>query len=293
VDTQRYTVRDLARPSGGLAMLAIDQREALRLMFEAATGVKPVADKVLTDFKVTAARVLSPYASAVLVDKQFCLDEIVRTKAIDSSSSMIVSGDAFIPGNGIPVDDVTIDESIDAEAVRDMGGKALKLLVLYRTDESAEARLRLVNEFVKKCRSAGLVSIIEPVVRPPRHHAEFDKEACILAAAQELGETQADIYKAEMPYGGRGDYAKLVDAAKRLNDRIKMPWVILSSGVAPDLFPRAVRAAMQAGASGFLAGRAVWASVVGLPDTCRMLEDLSIPRLKRLGEIVDEMMATR
>ena len=72
-----------------------------------------------------------------------------------------------------------------------------------------------------------------------------------------------------------------------------MPWVILSSGVAPDLFPRAVRAAMQAGASGFLAGRAVWASVVGLPDTCRMLEELSIPRVKRLGEIVDEMMATR
>ena len=206
---------------------------------------------------------------------------------------MIVSGDKFIPGNGIPVDDVCIDDEIDAQQVRDMGGKALKLLVLYRTDEDPQARLDMVAKFVAKCRSAGLVSIIEPVVRPPRRHAEFDKEACILQAAKELGETEADIYKVEMPFGGKGSYQQLVDATARLNDLIKMPWVILSSGVAADLFPRAVRAAMQSGASGFLAGRAVWASVVGLPDTELMLQDLSVPSLKRLGEIVDEMMAKR
>lgn len=290
---QAYTVKDLARASGGLAMLAIDQREALRNMFQAATGIVPTPDKTVTDFKVSAAKILSPYASAVLVDNQFCLKQIVESKAIAPSSCMIVSGDKFIPGNGIPVDDVCIDDEIDAQQVRDMGGKALKLLVLYRTDEDPQARLDMVAKFVAKCRSAGLVSIIEPVVRPPRRHAEFDKEACILQAAKELGETEADIYKVEMPFGGKGSYQQLVDATARLNDLIKMPWVILSSGVAADLFPRAVRAAMQSGASGFLAGRAVWASVVGLPDTELMLQDLSVPRLKRLGEIVDEMMAKR
>lgn len=290
---QAYTVKDLARASGGLAMLAIDQREALRNMFQAATGIVPTPDKTVTDFKVSAAKILSPYASAVLVDNQLCLKQIVESKAIAPSSCMIVSGDKFIPGNGIPVDDVCIDDEIDAQQVRDMGGKALKLLVLYRTDEDPQARLDMVAKFVAKCRSAGLVSIIEPVVRPPRRHAEFDKEACILQAAKELGETEADIYKVEMPFGGKGSYQQLVDATARLNDLIKMPWVILSSGVAADLFPRAVRAAMQSGASGFLAGRAVWASVVGLPDTELMLQDLSVPRLKRLGEIVDEMMAKR
>lgn len=50
---------------------------------------------------------------------------------------------------------------------------------------------------------------------------------------------------------------------------------------------------MQAGASGFLAGRAVWSSVIGLPDTGLMLRDISVPKLQRLGEIVDEMMARR
>lgn len=72
-----------------------------------------------------------------------------------------------------------------------------------------------------------------------------------------------------------------------------MPWVILSSGVDEKLFSRAVRVAMEAGASGFLAGRAVWSSVIGLPDTELMLRDVSAPKLQRLGDIVDEMMACR
>ena len=59
------------------------------------------------------------------------------------------------------------------------------------------------------------------------------------------------------------------------------------------LFPRAVRVAMTAGASGFLAGRAVWASVVGLPDNELMLRDVCAPKLQQLSDIVDEMMAKR
>ncbi len=290
---QQYTVKDLARSSGGLAMLAVDQREALRIMFEKATGIVPTTDETIRNFKVSAAKILSPYASAVLVDKQFCLDEIIKTKAIAPSSNMIVSADDFIHGNGIPVDDVKIDMSVDPMYVRENGGKALKLLVLWREDESAEDRLNMVSEFCKRCKSAGLVSIIEPVVRPPRHHAYFNKEECILKAAKELGETDADIYKIEMPLGGVGPFQKLVDATARVNDLIKMPWVILSSGVAPDLFPRAVRAAMQSGASGFLAGRAVWANVVGACDPEMMLKDLSVPRLQTLGNIVDEAMSKR
>ncbi len=288
-----YTYKDLARQSGGLAMLAVDQREALRNMMQQALGKSFVDDETVREFKVNAAKILSPYASAVLVDKQFCLDAIVEQKAIAPTSNLIVSGDLFIPGNGIPVDDVKNDPAIDAKEVAAMGAKALKLLVLWRSDEDKEQRLALVDEFVKKCKSAGLVSIIEPVVRPPRRHAEFNKEQCILEAAKELGDTEADIYKSEMPLGGKGSYQELVNATAKLNDLIKMPWVILSSGVAPDLFPRAVRAAMQSGASGFLAGRAVWSSVIGMPDQEMMLKDLSIPRLQVLGNIVDEAMAKR
>ncbi|ELY4671113.1 sulfofructosephosphate aldolase [Cronobacter muytjensii] len=287
------TLKDIARPSGGFAMLAVDQREAMRLMFAAAGATSPVADSVLTDFKINAARILSPYASAILVDRQFCYPQVVEQNAIADSCAMIVAADHFIPGNGIPVDSVTLDESIDAQAVRQHGGKALKLLVLWRSDEDPGQRLAMVKAFNEKCHAQGLLSIIEPVVRPPRRGDKFDREQAIVEAAKELGDSGADLYKVEMPLGGRGDAQALLGASQKLNDQINMPWVILSSGVDEKLFPRAVRIAMTAGASGFLAGRAVWSSVVGLPDSEMMLRDIALPKLRRLGEVVDEMMARR
>ena len=205
-----FTLKDISRPGGGFAMLAVDQREAMRLMFAAAGQPKPIADSVLTDFKVAATRILSPYASAVLADKQFCLEQIVEQGAVANSCGLIVAADLFIPGNGIPVDSVEIDMSVDPHKAREMGAKAMKLLVLWREDEPAEERLAMVDKFVRRCRSAGLVSI-----------------------------------------------------------------------------------AMKGGASGFLAGRAVWASVVGAQDPQTMLRDVSVPRLQRLAEIVDEGIAQR
>lgn len=58
----KYTINDITRASGGFAMLAVDQREAMRMMFAAAGAPAPVADSVLTDFKVNAAKALSPLA---------------------------------------------------------------------------------------------------------------------------------------------------------------------------------------------------------------------------------------
>jgi len=288
-----YTLKDITRPSGGFSMLAVDQREAMRLMFAAAGVPAPVTDRHLTDFKVNAAKILSPYASAILVDQQFCYHQIVEQNAIAKSCAMIVAADEFIPGNGIPVDSVVIDKGVDAQAVKRDGGKALKLLVLWRSDEDPAQRLEMVRNFNQLCHANGLLSIIEPVVRPPRRGDVFDREQAIIEAAKELGDSGADLYKVEMPLYGKGTQQTLLNASQKLNEQINMPWVILSSGVDEKLFPRAVSVAMQAGASGFLAGRAVWSSVVGLPDTELMLRDISVPKLQRLGEIVDEMMARR
>ena len=58
-----------------------------------------------------------------------------------------MAADEFIPGNGIPVDSVTIDKNVDAQAVKRDGGKALKLLVLWRSDEDAQQRLEMVKAF--------------------------------------------------------------------------------------------------------------------------------------------------
>lgn len=289
----RYTLDSISRPSGGLAMLAIDQREAMRNMFAAAGTASPVPDSTLTSFKIAAAQELAPFASAVLVDRQFCYDAVIRDGTVTRESSLIVAADDFHAGNGVPVDTVTIDDNVDpAQALND-GAKAMKLLVLWRPDEAPEARMEMVNEFTDRAHDAGLLAIIEPVVRAPRHGSHFDREEAILAAAEELGHTDADLYKGEMPLAGAASSEDLYKACRELDDRLATPWVILSSGVQADLYPNAVRQAVLAGASGFLAGRAVWASVIGARETSQMLSDIAAPRLKRLGEIVDESLAAR
>ena len=99
-----YTLKDITRPSGGFAMLAVDQREAMRLMFAAAGAPQPVADRVLTDFKVNAARTLSPFASAILVDQQFCYRQVVEQQAKISFFISILPGSKWA---GISMTDST------------------------------------------------------------------------------------------------------------------------------------------------------------------------------------------
>ncbi|MXC59393.1 aldolase, partial [Escherichia coli] len=89
---------------------------------------------------------------AVLADKQFCLEQIVEQGAVANSCGLIVAADLFIPGNGIPVASVEIDMSVDPHKAREMGAKAMKLLVLWREDEPAEERLTMVDKFVRRCR---------------------------------------------------------------------------------------------------------------------------------------------
>lgn len=284
----------LARPSGGLAMLAVDQREALRAMLaEHSDG--PVPDETVTDFKLLATRELTPHASAVLLDKQFVLDRALEEGAVAPGCALIAAADEFIPGSapGEFVGDVRIDEAVDPAHYADAGAVALKLLVLWRRDEPAQARIDMVEDFVGRCRAARLLAIIEPVCRPARDGSGLDREASILDAARELGGLGADLYKGEMPLAGRGTVEELTEACRPLHDVVGSPWVILSSGVTADDFPDAVRAAVLAGASGFLAGRAVWQGCVGAPDLLQALRTDAVSRLDRLGRVVDDALDQR
>lgn len=279
----------VARPSGAFAMLAVDQREAMRAMF-AEHQAAPVTDQQLTDFKVAATRVLTPYASAVLVDKQFAFDAVVEAKAVAPTCGLIAAADHFIEGNGELVTAVEIDRDVDPAAVRDQGAVAMKLLVIHRPDEAAAIRIAMVEEFVQLCRDAGVVSIIEPVAKAPRRGGSWDWDACVVAAAKELGSLGAELYKAEVPLKGQGPVDEIRRRCAQITDAVSSPWVVLSSGVPADLFPQAVELACREGASGFLAGRAVWAAVIGSDDVERDLHEVSIPRLQRLGDLVDEVV---
>lgn len=276
----------LARPSGAFAMLAIDQREALRAML-AEHGSGQVSDEMVTGFKLEIARALSPYASAILLDRQFVWEQAIAQRAVAPDCALIAAADRFIPDANELVADVVIDEEVVPEAVAAQGAVALKLLVIWRADKPAAPRIEMVHDFTTRCRRAGLISIIEPVAKPPQAGGGFDLTAGIIAAAQELGGLGADLYKAQVPYGGRGPEAEIRASCAALTNAINSPWVILSSGVEPDDFPLAVALACAEGASGFLAGRAVWQPVIGRTDRGASLAGEATERLQRLCEIAD------
>lgn len=90
---------------------------------------------------------------------------------------------------------------------------------------------------------------------------------------------------------GQGDPDEIRRRCARISATVGSPWVVLSSGVPQDVFPTAVELACAEGASGFLAGRAVWASCIGAADVERELTEAAAARLQRLAGIVDAVVA--
>ena len=284
----RASLEKLARPSGTLAMVAVDQREALRGMF-AKFQDGPVSDAQLTQFKVDVARELSPYASALLVDQEFGIDAIVDQKALTGGCGLIAAADLLLGPAGGAATDTAVDHDVDPIRMKEIGAVGLKFLVLWRADESVEQRRILVDEFLSVCQSAGLPSIIEILVKAPNSaDIAFDREEQLITAAIEAATWKPDLYKAEVPFHGEGDLAAITRNAQRITDVIGGPWVVLSNGVKAESFASAVEACAKGGASGFLAGRAVWADIVGSADIPGALSKVSIPRLEKLGAIVDQ-----
>jgi sulfofructosephosphate aldolase len=268
-------------------MVAVDQREALRGMF-AAHQSTPVPDSQLTQFKVDVARELSPYASALLVDQEFGIDAIIDQKALKNSCGLIAAADLLVGPPGGAATDTAIDPDVDPIRMRDIGSVGLKFLVLWRNDESPDMRAQLVEDFNKLCRVSGLPSIIEIIVKPPTDSTKsFNREEELIVAAKEAAAWKPDLYKAEVPFHGEGDLSAITKNAERISEAIGSPWVVLSNGVKQAFFNEAVKACAMGGASGFLAGRAVWADIVGASDIPKALREVSIPRLEQLAEIVD------
>jgi len=278
----------LARSSGALAMVAVDQREALRGMF-AVHQSESVPDSQLTNFKVDVARELTPFASALLVDQEFGIDAIVNQGAMAEGSGLIAAADLLIGPAGGAATDTALDLAVDPVRMKEIGAVGLKFLVLWRKDEKPEDRLKLVNQFKEYCEKADLPSIIEIIVKQPNSSdVKFDREAQIIEAAKEARNWKPDLYKAEVPFHGEGDLNLIQRNAELISEAIKGPWVVLSNGVKQPNFAAAVKACCKGGASGFLAGRAVWADIVGSSDIPKALREVSVPRLHELCEIVDQ-----
>lgn len=279
----------LARPGGGFAIVALDQRESLRTMLAEVLG-GPVGDERLVRFKLAAVATLGPHASGLLIDRRYGYRRVVDERLLPEGCGLILAADALTQQPGGPVEETDLDLEVSPTQAAAAGVAALKLLLIWRRDEHRGRRLALARRFVAGCAAAGLASVLEPVVRATaaeRHAGTFDLNRAILAAAGELGQLRPSLYKAQVPGLGQHDDETTARVCRELTDLLPVPWVVLSQGVPMHAFPRAVEIACRSGASGFLAGRAVWSDCLTGGDPAPLLRQRALPRLHRLTGIVD------
>jgi sulfofructosephosphate aldolase len=260
----------LARPSGTFLMVAMDQRESLRTMLRE-HGHEPTEERVAR-FKRAVASELAPHASGFLID-----DEHLDAVAPVVPHGLILAVDRLVQEPGGVIEDTHLEDDVEVAP----GIVALKLLVIWRDDNERARRFETSSRFVELAREHGLLSVLEGVVRAD------DREAAIVEAARELGAVGPDLYKCEVPLHGRGKADEIERRARTIDSVLDCPWVVLSQGVDPDDFPTAVAAACRGGASGMLAGRALWTSVLAADDPTDLLRERSVPRLHELAAIVD------
>lgn len=283
------TLDAIARPSGGLAMVAMDQRESLRAMFDASGAGRP-ADDVLVRFKLDVAETLGPLASGFLIDRHYGFDLVRERGLLPDSTGLILAADDLTQAAGGPVQETDLDRVVLAPDFDLTGAAALKLLIIWRRDASRERRVQLARDFIAAAGEHGVLSVLEPVVRATGAELDagtWDAEDAILEAARELSPLGPSLYKVQVPLAGRGTPEEQSAASTALGRAITGPWVVLSQGVAREDFLPAVEAACRAGASGFLAGRALWSDVVGSENVPAQLRALSVPRLAALIAVVD------
>jgi sulfofructosephosphate aldolase len=255
-------VNALARDNGTYAMVAMDQRESLRTMFRD-RGFDD-SDERVRMFKIAVARELAPHASGFLIEPQFL--DAVRPYV---PRGLIMAADLLEQERGGIVEDTRLDEVADVPD----GVVALKLLVIWRDDDRRAERIEMCERFVSLATRHRVLSVLEPVVREDHQ---------IVEAARELGATRPSLYKCQAPRQG-----DVVARCREITAVLPVPWVVLSQGVPQDEFPLAVEHACRGGASGFLAGRALWTNTLDADNPTELLRTQSVTRLEQLIEIVD------
>jgi tagatose-1,6-bisphosphate aldolase len=271
------TVRRLARlasDDGFFLVAALDHPENYLALFD--QHVERVPYEVVVRSKLELAGHLSRYASALLLDPVWSLGQAVATGTLPGSVGVIAALDMlrYTPDTPPGWDPATrLRPGWTPEKAAKLGADGVKLVVIYRADrdELAARQRKLVAELVASCRAVQLPLVIEPIWYPlagedPADPAVARRRAgAIVASAAEFAVLGADILKVQFPgsVGSVAERAAAADAARELDAALSVPWVLLSEGAGYPDFAVQMEIAARAGASGYIAGRAVWGDAVG------------------------------
>ena len=298
-------LRSLADGEGRFKMMAIDQRGSLSDAIAKVTNrsAEQVAGEELAKAKEVITRVLAPYATAVLTDPIYGYP--YSFQSIPRGIGLLLAHEETGYERSGPTGKerkTNLVEGWSVEKAQRAGADAVKLLLYYHPGASEEVRRYqqdLVRRLGEECEQAGMPFLLELVSyaleEASTNTDEFArrKPDLVIRSAREfsVAKYKVDVLKLEFPAdlkrtrefcGGAFDgqerqavyqLSEVREFCRQLNEGAGMPWVILSAGVGIEEFLIQVALATEAGASGFLCGRAIWKDAVPLyPDVARMEE---------------------
>ncbi|HKS82963.1 MAG TPA: tagatose 1,6-diphosphate aldolase [Candidatus Acidoferrales bacterium] len=309
-------LKSVSDKRGVIAAAAMDQRGSLKSAIAKDKGVdkSAVTSQMLEEFKVAVTRVLTPYASAILLDPEYGLP---ATRVRFSTSGLLLAYENSGYDNTRPGRLPDLLDNWSVHRLVGAGADCIKILLYYNPFDSHainDVKHAWVERIGAECVAADVPFFLEFVGYEEggdeKSAAYAKKKPEIVARSmEEFSKWQygVDVLKVEVPVNmtyvagskackGESVYSR--DEAKehfrRAAAAAKKPFIYLSAGVSNDVFNETLELASDASVnfSGVLCGRATWKD--GIPvyakQGVKALEDwLSDQGVKNIKNVNDRL----
>ncbi|HEY1948104.1 MAG TPA: tagatose 1,6-diphosphate aldolase [Bryobacteraceae bacterium] len=273
----------LSNDKGVIAAAAMDQRGSLRKSIASAKGVPQdqVTDDMMAEFKVAVSKVLTPHASAILLDPEF---GIPAAKARAANAGLLLAYEESGYDNTKPGRLPDLLPHLSVKRIKELGADAVKILIYYSPFDKPDVndiKHAFVERIGAECEYFEIPFFLEFVGYDPDGGDEkgFEyakkKPDVVIGAMKEFGKPQynVDVLKAEVPVNAefvegssvfKGQAAQTrkqaLELYRKAAEVAEKPFIYLSAGVGNAQFVESLNLAGEAGTdySGVLCGRATW-----------------------------------
>ena len=276
-------------PAGHFVILAIDHRaNLLETLNKAAPS--PLTDAEFIAFKQEVIRHLLPAASALLTDPAYGIGPGISQQIISGQRGLLAPIEVTDYSAHPSRRDTSFIPGWSVVKIKRVGGSGVKLLLNYHP-EAANARKQrdVVAQLVEECNKHDIPFFLEPLTysldaEKPLNTSELQQ--IVVEMAKVFSEMGVDILKLQFPVDPKQepDETRWRTACDAVNNVTSVPWTLLSAGVNYETFVRQTQVACEAGASGVIVGRAVWAETTHLQGAART-EFLATTARQRMNEL--------
>lgn len=287
-ETRGY--QQICGDNGYMMVIACDQRGGMRkILADTPEAQKAIGIDILGETKADITRYLANKATCVLLDATCAVPAVVDEGVLTRDTGLLVGLD----DSGWDIDENGYRKSImipgvTARRVRELGGTGAKLMVYLRPDHPAanDYNLQIIRDCVADFAAEDLLLVVEILTYQVEGESDEDYKAIfpdlIVECTKMALELGSKVLK--MPYPGTAEACAAITSACD-----GVPWAVLSAGVDHETFIGQVATAMENGASGVIAGRALWKDCISLDRAVseERLENVASQRLREIQAILD------